>query len=193
MPEPLSHPDGLTSRPNHPPRPSGSPDPPVAPESGARLAAAQPEDLNRLFTHRANAGDVDGLVALYEPDATVVFPPGPPVSGAHAIRHAFTQVLADKPTIRMERRPTVHADNLALTSVQWTMTLTGPGSAADDSERRQRRGHPPTARRHLASDHRSTQRARLTASPPQRQRPATPDRSQQIALPTARERERRLG
>lgn len=88
--------------------------------------AAKPEDLNQLFSERANAGDVDGLVALYEPDATVVFPPGPPVSGAHAIRHAFTQVLADKPTIRMERRPTVHADNLALTSVQWTMTLTGP-------------------------------------------------------------------
>lgn len=134
MPEPLIHPDGLTARPNHPPQPSGpNPPPPAGPpdptsvsEAAARPVAVQPEDLNQLFTDRANAGDVDGLVALYEPDATVVFPPGPPVSGTHAIRQAFAQVLADHPTIRMERRPTVRTVDLALTSVQWTMTLTGP-------------------------------------------------------------------
>ena len=37
--------------------------------------AARPEDLSRLFVERANAGDVDGLVALYEPDAVLAFPP----------------------------------------------------------------------------------------------------------------------
>jgi hypothetical protein len=31
--------------------------------------AVQPDDLARFFVERANAGDVDGLVALYEPDA----------------------------------------------------------------------------------------------------------------------------
>jgi hypothetical protein len=34
-----------------------------------RDQAAQPNDLGRLFLEWANAGDVDGLVALYEPDA----------------------------------------------------------------------------------------------------------------------------
>lgn len=126
MPEPLIHPDGLTARPSHPP-PPGPPRPTSVTEAAARPVAAQPEDLNQLFTDRANAGDVDGLVALYEPDATIVFPPpGQPVSGTHAIRQAFTQVLADHPAIRTERRPTVHTVDLALTSVQWTMTLTGP-------------------------------------------------------------------
>ena len=38
--------------------------------------ALEPEDLDRLFLRRANAGDVDGLVALYEPDAVLAFPPG---------------------------------------------------------------------------------------------------------------------
>ena len=33
--------------------------------------AAQPEDLGRLFLERANAGDVEGLVALYEPGAVL--------------------------------------------------------------------------------------------------------------------------
>lgn len=33
--------------------------------------AHEPEDLGRFFVHRANAGDVAGLVALYEPDAVL--------------------------------------------------------------------------------------------------------------------------
>ena len=33
--------------------------------------AAQPEDLGTLFLERANAGDVEGLVALYEPGAVL--------------------------------------------------------------------------------------------------------------------------
>ena len=38
--------------------------------------AAQPEDLGALFLERANAGDVEGLVALYEPGAVLAFPAG---------------------------------------------------------------------------------------------------------------------
>ncbi|WP_192809216.1 hypothetical protein [Actinomadura montaniterrae] len=30
-----------------------------------------PDDLSRLVVERLNAGDVDGLVALYEPDAVL--------------------------------------------------------------------------------------------------------------------------
>jgi hypothetical protein len=37
--------------------------------------AMQPEDLGRYFLERANAGDVDGLVALYEPGQC--WPPRP--------------------------------------------------------------------------------------------------------------------
>lgn len=33
--------------------------------------ALEPEDLARFFVVRANAGDVDGLVALYETDAVL--------------------------------------------------------------------------------------------------------------------------
>jgi len=32
--------------------------------------AAQPEDLSRFFLERANAGDVEGLVARRQPDGT---------------------------------------------------------------------------------------------------------------------------
>ena len=38
--------------------------------------AAQPEELGRFFVERANAGDVEGLVALYEPSAVLAVPGG---------------------------------------------------------------------------------------------------------------------
>ncbi len=90
------------------------------------MGAARPEDLNRLFADRINAGDVEGLVALYEPTATVAFPPGQLVSGTAAIRQVFEQVLAGKPTLKATLRPTVHSGDLALTSVHWSMSMAGP-------------------------------------------------------------------
>ncbi|MGI8688577.1 MAG: YybH family protein [Thermomicrobiales bacterium] len=91
--------------------------------------AAEPEDLNRLFAERANDGDVEELVALYEADATLAFPPGQVVSGTAAIRRVFTQVLAGKPTLTAAIRPAIHTGDLALTSVQWTMRMAGPDGA----------------------------------------------------------------
>ena len=57
----------------------------------------QPEDLTRLFVERANAGDAEGLAALYEPDAVVAFPPGSVTVGREAIQALYEQMLADVP------------------------------------------------------------------------------------------------
>jgi ketosteroid isomerase-like protein len=51
-----------------------------------REKAQNPEDITRLFVDRANAGDVEGLVELYEPDAVMAFPPGEQTVGRDAIR-----------------------------------------------------------------------------------------------------------
>ncbi|KQO66351.1 nuclear transport factor 2 family protein [Methylobacterium sp. Leaf89] len=57
--------------------------------------AHEPEDLARLFNERANAGDVDGLVALYEPDA--VLAAGKVVATGHGeIRQFYADLLARK-------------------------------------------------------------------------------------------------
>ena len=39
---------------------------------GGARAAGQSEDLSRFFVERANAGDVEQLVALYESDAALM-------------------------------------------------------------------------------------------------------------------------
>jgi ketosteroid isomerase-like protein len=69
--------------------------------------ARRPEDLDRLFLERANAGDVDGVVALYEPQAVLAFPPGGLAIGAAAIREVYAGLLAPRPRFSGEIRPAI--------------------------------------------------------------------------------------
>ena len=66
--------------------------------------AAQPEDLGRFFLERANAGDVEGLVALYEPGAVLAFPAGRLTAGHDEIRKVYAELLADKPSFSLGRQ-----------------------------------------------------------------------------------------
>ncbi|MDA0184002.1 nuclear transport factor 2 family protein [Solirubrobacter phytolaccae] len=77
----------------------------------------KPEDLTRAFVDRVNAGDVDGLVALYEPDAIIAFPPGRLTQGHAAIRALYEGMLAGKPHFEYEEPlTTLIAGDLALTA-----------------------------------------------------------------------------
>ena len=78
--------------------------------------ALQPEDLDRLFLERANAGDVDGVVDLYEPGAVLAFPPGRLAAGRPAIREVYEDLLASRPRLTGEIRPAVCNGDIATTS-----------------------------------------------------------------------------
>lgn len=93
--------------------------------------ALVPEDLDRLFVERANAGDVDGVVALYEPDAVLAFPPGQLTVGAEAIRRVYAELLASPPAFSGVIRPAVRNGDIALTST------TRAGNATAEVARRQ--------------------------------------------------------
>jgi ketosteroid isomerase-like protein len=87
--------------------------------SDVRERAAQPEDLSRLVVERLNAGDVDGLVALYEPDAVLALPDGQVATGSREIRQAYEHLVADRPTFAPgQQQPTLRNGDLALTSVR---------------------------------------------------------------------------
>lgn len=70
-----------------------------------RERAAEPEDLGRLFLERANAGDVDSVAALYEPDAVVASAGGDLVKGAEAIRGMYEALPADPAQFAGDVRP----------------------------------------------------------------------------------------
>lgn len=79
--------------------------------------AMEPEDLARLFVERVNAGDAEGLVELYEPDAVLGFPPGQQTVGRDAIRAVYEKLVAIAPHFEIEEPlPTLRAGDLALTS-----------------------------------------------------------------------------
>ena len=87
----------------------------------ARQPALDPEDLARFFVSRANAGDVEELVALYEPDAVLAGPEGRILVGTEAIRGFYAELLADRPRFEPgEQRPALRRGDLALTSSRLT-------------------------------------------------------------------------
>lgn len=101
--------------------------------TSGREKASEPEDLTRLFVERANAGDAEGMAALYEPGAVMAFPPGQMTVGREAIRPVFEQLLKVMPH-RPPEEPlsTVANDDLALTS---TRAADGSGVRAQVARR----------------------------------------------------------
>ena len=95
-------------------------------QSENRARATQPEDLSRFFLERANAGDVEGVVALYESDAVLVGPGRQVITGKQALRQVYTQLFAGKPTFAGETQAAIHNGDLALTSTQFTTSSVGP-------------------------------------------------------------------
>jgi uncharacterized protein (TIGR02246 family) len=82
-----------------------------------RKTAHNPDDLARLFVEFANAGDVDGLVSLYTPDAVVAFPPGQLTTGRDAIRSLYVKMLETAPQFKLgDQLPTVRNGDIALTA-----------------------------------------------------------------------------
>ena len=61
--------------------------------------AMEPNDLEKLFVERANAGDVEGLVALYEPNAIVAYGEGEFAIGRTQIREFFVTFLTNRPQL----------------------------------------------------------------------------------------------
>jgi ketosteroid isomerase-like protein len=100
----------------------------------AAQRALQPEDLDRLFLERANAGDVDGVVALYELDAVLAIAPGRLAVGAQAIRLFYTELLASPPRFTGVIRPAIRNGDIAITST------TRAGNATVEVARRQSDG-----------------------------------------------------
>jgi ketosteroid isomerase-like protein len=79
--------------------------------------AMRPEDLTRLFVERCNAGDAEGVAALYEEDAVLAYPPGEQTVGREAIRALWEKVLSGGVEFALEEPlPTLLSGDLALTS-----------------------------------------------------------------------------
>ena len=84
-----------------------------------RVPAVEPEDLEHFFVERVNSGDVEGLVALYEPDAVMANLPGTVAIGSDAIRQVFSEFVASGVQLTLgDQQPALRVDDLALGSTR---------------------------------------------------------------------------
>ena len=90
------------------------------------MSARTPEELCSQFTQRFSTGDLDALVALYEPDAVLLPQLGHVARGHAAIRESLAAFLAMRGTFRMTPPKVIHADGVALMVADWTLDAKAP-------------------------------------------------------------------
>jgi ketosteroid isomerase-like protein len=104
--------------------------------SKQRPLAYDPQDLERLLVSRENAGDVDGMTALYEPQAVLDSGEGQLICGRERIREFYGELVAAGRKFEMgEQRAAIVSGGLALTS-----TLLPDGTVTAEVARRQNDG-----------------------------------------------------
>lgn len=89
------------------------------------MLASSPEAVHTLWLDGVNRGDLDGLLALYEPDTAYVVRPGETVVGEVAVREAIVGLLALQPSVTLEPVFVVRTGDLALLISRWHLTGTG--------------------------------------------------------------------
>jgi ketosteroid isomerase-like protein len=86
------------------------------------MAASSPETIHAQFGEAFNAGDIDALCDLYEPNA--VFIPEPsanPVTGIAGIREILASYLAMRSVIKIVRVSAHQNGDLALLRGKWSL------------------------------------------------------------------------
>jgi ketosteroid isomerase-like protein len=100
-----------------------------------------PQELERLLIVRQHAGDVDGMVALFEPDAVIDCGGGQFVRGHAAIRAFYAEIVAaGRKFGKGEQRPALICGDLALTSTRLPPTRLTDGDITSEVARRQADG-----------------------------------------------------
>jgi ketosteroid isomerase-like protein len=105
-------------------------------DEASREPARDPQDLERLLVTRQRAGDVEGMVVLFEPDAVIDCGGGRLIRGTEAIRAFYVELKATG------RKFEFGEQSLALVSGELALTSTHlpDGSATAEVARRQADG-----------------------------------------------------
>ncbi len=84
------------------------------------------EDAHLLFAEAFNSGDMDSIMALYEPEATLVPQSGQAVKGISATGEALQGFLALKVRIIVETQYIVRTEDVALMCGKWSLGALDP-------------------------------------------------------------------
>lgn len=93
---------------------------------GDDMPDTDPAQLHRHFEERFNAGDLAGLLALYEPDAALITEPGALSVGLDGIGAALQGFLDLGGQISLDTKQVVTVGDLAFLTNRWSLTGTNP-------------------------------------------------------------------
>jgi len=85
-----------------------------------QMSVNDPTHVHQAWEKAFNGGDIDALVDLYEPDATLIPEPEKPVSGHAAIREALVPLLALKGRIQLRTGRVIPSGDLAVVYADWS-------------------------------------------------------------------------
>jgi uncharacterized protein (TIGR02246 family) len=95
------------------------------------MPANTPEECDALFEKYVNSGDIDALVDLYEPDATLISAPGSVATGHDQIRTALSGLLAANAQLKLNVTQTIVSGDIAATYNEWSGTMSPGGQTMD--------------------------------------------------------------
>ena len=90
------------------------------------MPAKAPAEIHREFERAFNAGDLDALLALYEPDAALIPQPGVVALGLDEIGPALQGFLDLGGKISLDTKEVVTVGELAYLTNRWSLTGTNP-------------------------------------------------------------------
>ncbi len=90
------------------------------------MSMGTPEQVLKSIVDGINAGNVDALMRLYEPEAVFATQPGSLNRGLPGVREALAGFIAMKGTLDLKVTRVLEASDLALVATVWSFTGTGP-------------------------------------------------------------------
>lgn len=104
-------------------------------ESSTPARARTPEEVHRLWADYFVAGDLDAMVSLYEPDATLAAGRGACVTGHRAIREVLAGFIAIRRTFEIEIGRALQSGDIALIASSWRLEGERHGEPYESSGR----------------------------------------------------------
>jgi uncharacterized protein (TIGR02246 family) len=93
------------------------------------MSTETPEQVLQSIVEGINTGNLDALIALYEPEAAFAAQPGSLAHGLPGVRQSLAAFIAMKGTLDLKVTRVLEAGGLALVVGVWSFTGTGPDGA----------------------------------------------------------------
>ena len=90
------------------------------------LSTSSPQEVLASIVTGINAGDLESLTTLYEPDAAFVADSGELAHGADGVRESLAAFISMNGWLDLEVTNVLEADDLALVTGNWSFAGTGP-------------------------------------------------------------------